>query len=302
MTQFGMAGGYRKQSGVALLIVLWVLVLLTIVSGTLALLARAENLEARTLFDGSRARMGALAGFQRAVYEMRNPDLESKWIADGRVYEFPLGDMIVTLSLTDETGKLDMNSAPPEMILNLLTGHGLEESEAEALVDAIQDWRDPDEAVRPLGAEADEYLSAGYPWVPPNGPFGSVEEVQQVIGMSYELYKRIEPGITVFSGRGNINPAFAPQASLLSLPEMDVQSAADFINQRQQQTGLNREPLQLPDGSSVVAQGGGLTYSVKSRGTLNNRAYYQVEGTFRLGTDLLGRPFRIVRWREGVSN
>ena len=290
-----------SQTGVALLIVLWVLVLLTIVSSTLALLARSENLEARTLFDGSHARMGALAGFQRAVYEMRNPDLETKWIPDGRTYQFPLDDITVTVSLTDETGKLDMNSATPELMIRLFMGHGLDQAQAEQLADAIQDWRDPDDAVRPLGAEADAYESAGFSWVPPNGPFGTVEELQQVIGMTYELYERIEPGITVFSGRGNINAAFAPREALLALPEVDAFTADDIISQRQQQSGLDRQPILLPDGTSVIAQGGGLTYSVKARGTLNNRAYYQVEGTFRLGTDLLGRPFRVVRWREGVS-
>jgi general secretion pathway protein K len=293
------SGRPARQRGIALLIVLWVLVLLSVVSGTLALLARAENLEARTLIDGTRARMGAMAGIQRAAMEMRNPDLETKWVADGRPYSFRLDDVEVVVEVTDETGKVDLNSAGPEALLNLFVNHGAEPQAAEALVDAVLDWRDPDEATRPLGAEADDYAAADLPWVPPNQPFVTVEELQQVLGMPYALYREVEPALTVFSGRGDINAGFAPLPALLSLPGMDPASAQALIDEREQQQGSQRQPLALPDGSTALAQGGGLTYSVRSRGTLNNGAFAQVEATFRLGTDLLGRPYRVVRWREG---
>ncbi len=289
------------QRGVALLIVLWVLVLLSIVSGTLALLARAENLESRTLFDDARARMGALGGIQRAVFEMRNPDLESKWIPDGRPYTFPLGDAEVSVSITDETGKLDLNSAPESTKLSLLVGHGVEPTQAQAIVDAIEDWRDPDDFVRPAGGEEGEYAAAGLPWAPPNAAFSTVEELQQVLGMTYELYSQIEPAVTVFSGRGEINAAYAPAEALVSFEDVDAQTALDLISQRQEFDNTNQQPITLPNGAVAVAQGGGLTFSVVSTATLNNGAWSQVEGTFRLGTDLLGRPYRIVRWQEGVS-
>lgn len=298
----GPGSGPHWQRGVALLIVLWVLVLLSIVSGTLALLARAENVEARTLFDGERARMGALAGVNRAVLEMRIPDQDGKWIPDGRAYQFRLDDTSVTVEITDETGKLDLNSADPEYLFNLFLNHSDDEQLAKTLVDAILDWRDPDNAARPLGAEADAYDAAGLSWVPPNRPFVTVEEVQQILGMSYALYKQLEPALTVFSGRKVVNANFASEDALLALPQMDRAAAQDLVEQRRQQTGLDRQPLLLPDGSLVVAQRGGLTYSVRSRGVLNNGAFAQVEATFTLGTDLLGRPFRVLRWREGVDS
>lgn len=291
----------QQNRGVALLIVLWVLVLLSIVSGTLALLARAENLESRTLFDDTKARMGALGGIQRAVFEMRNPDLESKWIPDGRPYAFPLGDAEVSVSITDETGKLDLNSATEATKLSLLVGHDVEPNQAQAIVDAIEDWRDPDDFVRPAGGEEGEYAAAGLSWAPPNAAFATVEELQQVLGMTYELYSRIEPAITVFSGRGEINAAYAPVEALVSFEDVDVQTATDLIGLRQESDSSNPLPITLPNGAVAIAQGGGLTFSVVSRATLNNGAWSQVEGTFRLGTDLLGRPYRIVRWQEGVS-
>ena len=293
--------GSSRRRGVALLIVLWILVLLSIVSGTLALLANAEVMEARTLFDGTRARAAAVGGLHRAVFELRNPNRETRWVPDGRNYEFELGDATVQLSIVDETGKLDLNSAEEQTLRRLFETQGLEPQRAAQVTDAVLDWRDPDELVRPNGAELPEYESAGLAYGPRNGALATVEELQQVLGVSYRLYEAVEPAITVFSGRNQINAAFAPPEALATLPQMEAAEVRDFVEQREQQSGQGRQPLTLPDGTSVMPQRGGLTYSITSRATLDNDAWSQVKATVRLGTDRLGQPFRIVRWREGVT-
>jgi len=284
--------------GVALLIVLWILVLLAIVAGTLALLANAEVMEARTLFDGTRARAAALGGLHRAVFELRNPDRETRWVPDGRSYEFELGAATVQLSIVDETGKLDLNSADEQTLRRLFERQGLEPQAAAQVTDAVLD---PDELMRPNGAELAEYDSAGLEYGPRNGALATVEELQQVLGVSYRLYQAVEPAVTVFSGRNQINAAFAPPEALAILPQMEAADVRDFVAQREQQSGQSRQPLTLPDGTSVLPQRGGLTYSITARATLDNGAWSQVKATVRLGTDSLGQPFRIVRWREGVT-
>lgn len=288
-----------NQRGVALIIVLWVLVLITILIGTYALLARSENLEARALFDGMRARAAAEAAMHRAAFEMRNPNLETRWVADGRIYEFYLGDAQVQLSIIDETGKIDINSAQADILVRLFESQGVDNADALRLADAIEDWRDADNMPRPQGAEADDYLSAGYPYPPRDGPFTTVEELQQVMGVGYDLYRLVEPAVTVFSGRGQPNPAYAPAEVLQALPQMTAEDAQDFIAQREEFSGVGANPLALPDGTAVVAQGGGLTYSIVARATLPNGAFSDLRATIRLGTDFVGRPFRIVRWQEG---
>ena len=76
----------KKQSGVALILVLWVLVLLTVIAASFALSARTEGVQARMVFDTTKARYIAEAGLNRAVYELRNPDVDARWVADGRNY------------------------------------------------------------------------------------------------------------------------------------------------------------------------------------------------------------------------
>ncbi|NIM41484.1 MAG: general secretion pathway protein GspK, partial [Xanthomonadales bacterium] len=51
-----------RQRGVALVLVLWVLVLLSIATGTYALMVRMDRLEANALLAGTQARLSAEAG------------------------------------------------------------------------------------------------------------------------------------------------------------------------------------------------------------------------------------------------
>ena len=109
MTAVGYPSG--RERGIALIVVLWMLVLLTVIIGTFAVLARTESLQARFLFDTTDARYAAEAGLHRAVVELRNPDLETRWVADGRPYAFEFGGAEVEVRITDETGLIDINAA-----------------------------------------------------------------------------------------------------------------------------------------------------------------------------------------------
>ncbi len=290
----------RRQSGVALILVLWITVLLTVVVGSFVIMARTENLQARHLFESSRARYLAEAGLHYVMLEMRNPDPETRWVADGRPYEFEFEGTVIEIEIIDETGKIDINVSGPDILAALFDSLGMDELERNELVDAIQDWRDPDDLVMLHGAEAAEYEAADYPYVPRNANFETLSELQQVMGMTYEIYSQLEPALTIYSGRGTVNAAFAPLEVLRALPGMDDQLARDIIEMRQSADGLGGEPLTLPDGTPIMAQGGGLTYSVRSRATLDNGISAELDATIRLGANA-GRPFRILRWRDGES-
>jgi len=294
-------GGAFRQRGVALVIVLWVLVLLTIVVGIYAVLARTETLQARFLFDVTEARYAAEAGLHRAVFEMRNPDIETRWVADGRAYFVEFGDAVIEIRVRDESGKIDLNRAGPELLTDLFLSRGVDEMRAMELADIIEDWRDEDDLPRLYGAEIDDYLAAGYPYGPANQNFQSVDELQQVMGMTWELFQQLENLLTVH-GRGGINPAFASAEVLAALPDMDYESARAFVAERELHHPSDQTALIMPNGQVVSLQGGGGTFSIRSRATLDNGAWSQLEATVSLGTNTRGRPFRVLRWRENVED
>jgi general secretion pathway protein K len=291
-----------KQRGVALVMVLWILLLVTISTSAYTLMARMDQLEAHTVLSGTRARLAAEAGMNLAVLAIRDPDETTRLVPDGRPYEIGYQGVTVEIRVTDERGKLDINAANEQTLFTLLTGHGLEADAALLLAAAILDWADPDEIERANGAELDAYAAAGFGVGPGNRPFIMTDELLQVLGMSWDLYKKLEPGLTVYSRAGQPDPAFAPVEALLALPDMTEQDALNFVADRQSEESLDGMGAVLPSGQVAVARGRGLTYSILAKATLPNGIWDQVEATVRLGGGTDGRPYRVLRWREGFHH
>ncbi|MEO7917046.1 MAG: hypothetical protein ABIR16_05330 [Dokdonella sp.] len=297
--------GARRQQGIAFILVLWVVIMLTVLLGSFAVIARTERMQSRHLFDSTQARYAAEAGLNLAIYELRKNDPLQRWIGDGRPYKFSFGGAEVEVSIVDDAGKIDLNTADRELLRRMLIATaGKPDDEADKLADAIIDWRDPDDIPSVQGAEKNEYRSANLPYGPRNAPFETVAELQQVLGMDYATFARVEQGVTIYSGRAFPSAAYAPLQSLLALNGMTIEFANQLIERRQQiQPGAPYDGLTLPDGTPVVADGSGVTYSVKSRATLANGASTVLDGTVRLGgTGVDGRPYAILRWRDGEES
>jgi general secretion pathway protein K len=294
------------QRGAALILVIWVIAFMGVLLGSFSLIARTENLQSRHLFDSTTARYAAEAGIERAVFEVQNRDPLKRWVGDGRTYDFTFDTAHVSVELTDESGKIDINTSEDTLLQALFVSVGVDPATAEQLSDALQDFRDPDDIARPHGAEADAYKTAGLAYGPRNQPFTSVAEVQQVLGMDYQLYSKIEPAITIYASAPKPNPAYAPLEVLMTFPGMTLELAQQLIAARQQmQPGQanNAQPLTLPDGSPIMANAGGNTYTIKSRATLANGASTVLDASIRLGAvGAAGRPYTVLRWRDDEAS
>jgi general secretion pathway protein K len=291
----------NSQKGIALVLVLWVLLLLIIVTGSFSLMARMDRLEANALLSGTQARMSAEAAINLAVLALRDPDDATRMRADGRAYETELDGVKVEVSAIDERGKLDINATDELTLANLFTGNGMEPDQADLLAAAVLDWRDEDDLERVNGAEEDAYHAAGLEMGPANRPFMMTEELLQVIGMDYEFYRKLEPGITVFSRAGEPDPAFAPVEALMAMPDITYDEAVNFVQERNSRQPGDSLGTELPNGVVVMEQGRGVTYSIQAKATMPNGVWEQLQATIRLGGTRDGRPYRVLRWREGFQ-
>jgi general secretion pathway protein K len=291
-----------RQNGVALVMVLWILLLVTISTSAYTLMARMDQLEAHTILSGTRARLAAEAGMNLALLSLRDPDETVRLVPDGRPNEFLYQGSVVEVRVTDERGKLDINAADEQTLFTLLTGHGLDPDAAQLLAAAIEDWRDTDEVERANGAELQTYEAAGLGVGPGNRPFMMTEELLQVLGMPWELYKKMEPGLTVYSNAGQPDPAYAPVEALLAMPDMTEQDALNFVTDRHSEDLMGGAGAVLPSGQVAMARGRGVTYSIVAKATLPNGIWDQVDVTLRLGGGANGLPYRVLRWREGFHN
>jgi general secretion pathway protein K len=203
----------RAEKGIAVITVLWTLILMSIVAACLALETRTSSRIARNIAQNAAARAAADAGIQRVLLDLvaapSGPASMGKFRADGTVYTWRFNGSTVHISIQDEASKIDLNQAPEAFLASLFMSVGADPDKAQSLADAIGDFRDPDNLVRPRGAEEAEYRAAGLSWGPKNAPFEAVEELKQVLGMTEALYERMAPHLTVYYLGGTMNPTLA---------------------------------------------------------------------------------------------
>jgi general secretion pathway protein K len=194
----------RREEGIALIAVLWMLTLLSIVAAALSLETHFSTRIARNTAENAAVRAAADAGIQRAILDLATStgaptDGPGKFRADGTVYTWQFAHSTVHISVRDEGSKIDLNQAPEALLAALFASVGVDPGKAQSLADAIADYRDDDNLPRPRGAEEAEYRDAGLAWGPKNAPFQTVEELQQVLGMTPEIYGRVAPDLSVYS-------------------------------------------------------------------------------------------------------
>lgn len=288
-----------KVRGVALLLVLWLVALLTALIGGFAMAARVEDLQGRVLARGVVAREAARAGIEYAISRLIEADQRRQWLADGRRYDWRYGDARVELELTDESGKVDLNAAQPPLLTGVFVALGVERTQAERLAAAIIDWRDGDTLSQPGGgAEDSDYAAAGLPYGAKDAAFDTTAELLQVMGMTPALYARAAQVFTVYSGRDTPDPAFAP-APVLTAMGMDANM---IIPQRQRWTPESGRPQPLlPDGQPLVGTSTG-TYSISSRAHLPDGREALLRVVVRAGgTGMIGMTYQPLQWEEGTS-
>jgi general secretion pathway protein K len=221
----------RGTRGAALVIVLWLLVLLTTLAGSHAYNAHVETRLAGNRLELARARHAAEAGVYRGILELFRPPLRGRWVADGSAHAMAVDDTAVTVSLTNAAGLVDLNQAPPELLRVLMGVLTDDPTEQDSLVDAVLDWRDPDDLVRAHGAERRDYQALARVG-PRNGPFATPIELRYVLGLSALAVERLRPLVTVWSGFAGINPRFAPPELLAAMPGADEERVGSYVEGR----------------------------------------------------------------------
>ena len=200
----------KSQQGIALLLVLWMLVILIGIIGVFALIASTERQQGKLLARTVQARYAAEGAVDVATMRLSNPDPLLQWVPDNRVYKYTVDKTRIEIHTVDETGKVDINVAGADVIYPLLLAVGVDSLQAQNITSAIMDWRDPDDLLTlPGGAEDPQYESAERPYGAKDAAFQTIAELQQVLGVTPEMFAKLQPFITIYSGLARPNPSFA---------------------------------------------------------------------------------------------
>jgi general secretion pathway protein K len=186
-----------QAKGVALIMVLWVITILSVIVLEFCFAMRTEVNITNNYKEELQLYAMAEGGIQRAVAEliykhdariqqMRKtlkpeevPPEKREWVADGRPYLLPFEQGVCEVRVMSEAGKININIVSELMLRKIIENLGLEAAERDRVVDSILDWRDPDDFYRINGAE---------PYYCKNGNLDSIEELLLVRGVTPELY------------------------------------------------------------------------------------------------------------------
>lgn len=289
----------KRARGVALLLVMWLIALLTALVGAFALTAKTEGLQGRVLSRGLAAGEAARAGIEYAITRAGDPDPQRQWLPDGRPYPWRFGEADIEVRLVDENGKIDLNQADPTLLTAFFQALGEDQERAARLASAILDWRDPDSLTQANGGgEDDDYAAAELPYGAKDASFESVAELEQVLGMTPELYARAAPHLTVYSGRSRPDPAFATSEVLQA---MGLDAAQVIARRLAWAPGTGAPAPMLPGGEPLVSGNSG-TYSISSRARLRDGREAVLRAVVRTGgTGVPGSAYTPLRWEEGAS-
>jgi general secretion pathway protein K len=282
------------QCGLALVLVLWVLALLTIIAVGLTVTQRTESTLAANQIATTRFRALAEAGIDWAMLNVLAPqtgfeDEVEAWVPDGTPRHWTFAGEKLEIRVFNEASRIDLNNASVDLLKALFAAVQIPQDEASALADAIQDWRDTDDLKSLNGAEDDDYAAAGRSYGAKDDPFDSVEELQLVLGVSQELYRVVAPALTVSSGQAKVDSELASTLVSAALQGITVEEAE--LQQEEREA--------VADGSgarSAVTSRGGPLYRIRVTQLVEEEPTQSMEALVRTdaGASL---PFSVL-WRR----
>ena len=294
------------QKGIALLMVLWVLTILTVMVFSFSYMARTEAYAALSFRQTIEKKFLAEAGIERGMVELfyintnkSQPAVkpgDEVWRTDGRPYKILTENGYYTIGITNEGGKVDINTTSELILRNLLLNLGLNLDEVDIIVDSVMDWKDSDNLHRLHGVEDAYYLSLPNPYKAKNANFETLEELLLVKGMTPEILygaegkKGIIDFLTVNSGMTNININAAPKEVLLAIPGITSELADAIIT--------IREAQEIKDIQGIL----GSNYSMASTYIdLAGTNAFTIESAGYKGTEKTGYTIRATVIPEGTN-
>ena len=249
-----------RREGVALLLTVLIVSLLTITVSTQFHQAWIQSSLAAAYRDETKALYAARSGQEAArliLAEDANAAIPSdalneEWAQTG--IPLPIDGTFAFISIADEAGKVNLNEMVTgrgyandrqvELFTRLLARLDLD----PGLAGPLLDWLDENAEPSPGGAEDGYYRSLEPPYAAKNARLDSVDELALVRGFTPEVIAALRPYVTVWGGdRINVNTAAAP--TLLALSERMTEAMVEAIlKTRAERPFASREQIRAIPG------------------------------------------------------
>jgi general secretion pathway protein K len=286
------------ERGFTFLVVIWALSILMVLSLVFGASVSVHLKTTRNAVDNARAEAFADAGVELAVLDLSawraQAAREPRFPRNGRPVRCSLGNEDwLSISVEDEVGKVDLNTADERLIRAALVAAGVAADEAAGIAQRILDYRDSDSDRRPNGAEREEYYDRGRSG-PKNQPFDTLEEIEQVLGIPAGLADAMRPYATIYSGQQSIDGNLAPRRLLTALSNplggLAMTDEPSMLDEFSQRSGP----------ASMMSAAGGRAFRVLAQARTAQGAVFVREAVVEF---VANRPGAYVfwRWRKGSA-
>ncbi len=247
----------KNQNGMALLLVLVIITLLTSLLMELSYSTLVDQRLTETFRDSTKAyylAKGGIAAGRMLLKADKNDYDSTDELWHTGIINYPVGQGAVSVAITDLDGKLAINELvngnnPQTVVVDrfyrLFSSLEIEHlADPAELVAALIDWLDTGSQNYQLiqtdgldipvsGAENDYYQGLANGYSCKNGPLESMDELLLVKGFSQEVVNIVAPYLTV-NGSNKININTASDKVLLSLSsQLDEQAIEAILEHRQ---------------------------------------------------------------------
>ena len=295
---------FQRESGVALIVVLWMLVVMTAMALAFSQQVRTEVMLTANYQNQAKALSLAEAGIWRGTAMILNRTIAEnngeQINLSGSVYDLDSEHGKLKVSLQSSSGLIDLNRASPEIIKALMQTIDTPDETQKTILDSLLDWRDEDDLKRLAGAEDDDYRAQGLSYGPSNGLMISISELARVNGVTSLEYEALQSSMTIYSGQSRIDITSAPRRVLASLPSMDASMVDSIVNERE--TGNKHIDLtQIPaETRKYIGAGQNEFIRISSFAEVNASisgviAVVKLEATERL-------PVTVMSWRQHIDS
>lgn len=299
---------FGKPKGVALLMVLWIMAILSIIVLEFSFGMRTETNITRHFKEEAYLYSLAEGGIHRTLVELiykHNPTIQQRrkavleeippekeeWVTDGRPYSLSFSQGGCVIRVMGEDGKININLVSETFLRKIIGNLGLEGEMRDTVVASLMDWRDPDDFYRLNGAENDYYRSLPDPYDCKNGNLDSIEELLLVKGVTRELFygrgQRTDKEMrgvglkdlfSVYASGEQIDINSAPIPVMKIALGLSEEMAKQVVSMREEKRFENQQDLlrRVPELSPLIGEiGRHILYQSRS-------PYYTIEAKARL--------------------
>lgn len=284
------------ERGFVVVAVLWMLAAFAVLAGVYSVYVATAATVLGTTSERLRAEIAARGGLELVAGQLAA--LDALLLPPIAAFAFRVGGAQVHAEVSTESGRVDINMAPKELLAGLFASLGAAQQQAAAAAERIVAWRTAPLSTSDGADEIFMYRAAGRSYMPRQSPFPHVDEIWLLPNMPQAIVSRSLPFLTIYSGKPTVNLVAALPEVVAGLPGMTSEMAHGVLAQRQ---GLDRSRpltgLLGPTAARYATLDVTRTFRVSLDVALDNGRRMPFEAVILVG-EQDSEPYRVLSWTD----